>query len=123
MALRVTRGSWAGLEIISEKTDASVKRRSGWVSWKNWVPIWLLGMCEAIASTGRRERLASYSPLMRWRLPGPHEPAHAVSRPVTSASPAAAKAAASSWRTWTQSMPGVRRTASTTGLSESPTMP
>lgn len=60
---------------------------------------------------------------MRCRLPGPHDPAQTASPPVTSASAAAANAAASSWRTCTQSMPSVRRTASTTGLRESPTMP
>ena len=73
------------------------------------------------------ERCASYRPLMRCRLPGPHEPAQTASRPVSCASAPAAKAAASSWRTCTQSMPpspaAVRRTASTTGLRLSPTIP
>lgn len=59
MAERVTRGSCAAVEIISENTDDSVNSRSGWVSWKNPVPICGLGMCEAIARTGRRERFAS----------------------------------------------------------------
>ncbi len=60
---------------------------------------------------------------MRWRLPGPQEPAQAVSLPVICASAPAAKAAVSSWRTCTHSMPEVRRTASTTGLRLSPTTP
>ena len=52
----------------------------------------------------------------------------AASVPVVCASADAANAAASSWRTWIQSMPPladppVRRTASTTGLRLSPTIP
>ncbi|CPU67971.1 Uncharacterised protein [Mycobacteroides abscessus] len=107
-----------------------MNRRSGWVSWKNPVPICLLGMWLAMASTGTRDRLASYRPLMRWRFPGPHDPAHTARLPVTSASAAAANAAASSWRTWIHSIPLPafspaldRCTASTTGLRLSPTMP
>ena len=65
---------------------------------------------------------------MRCRLPGPHDPAHTASWPVSWASAAAANAAVSSWRTWIQSIPPlaeppVRRTASTTGLRLSPTTP
>src|ERR1035437_5700841 len=86
----MTRGAWAALEIISEYTEHSVKSRSGWVSWKYCVPICSLGMCEAIARTGTRERFASYRPLMRCRLPGPHDPAHTARVPVSSASAAAA---------------------------------
>ena len=119
----MTRGAWAALEIISEYTEHSVKSRSGWVSWKYEVPICSLGMCEAIARTGTRERFASYRPLMRCRLPGPHDPAHTARVSVSSASAAAANAPASSWRTCTHSIPSMRRTASTTGLRLSPTMP
>src|SRR5665647_3111725 len=54
----MTRGAWAALETISEYTEHSVKSRSGCVSWKYCVPICSLGMCEAIASTGTRERFA-----------------------------------------------------------------
>ena len=50
---------------------------------------------------------------MKCRLPGPHEPAQAVSSPVSSASAPAAKPPASSWRTCTQVMP-LRRIASVT---------
>ncbi len=65
---------------------------------------------------------------MRCRLPGPHEPAQTASFPVIWASAAAANAAASSWRTCIHSMPlplpfWLRRTASTTGLRLSPTIP
>lgn len=60
---------------------------------------------------------------MRWRLPGPQEPAQAAGFPVICASAPAAEAPVSSWRTWIQSMPGLRRTASTTGLRLSPTTP
>ena len=60
-------------------------------------------------------------------LPGPQLPAHTASRPVTWASAAAAKAPASSLRTWTQSIrrahASVRRIASTTGFRLSPTTP
>ncbi len=63
------------------------------------MPISLLGMCAAIASTGTRERWASNSPLIRCRFPGPQLAAHTASSPVTAASPAAANAAASSCRT------------------------
>ena len=82
----------------------------------------------AIASTGAFDRCASYSPLMRCRLPGPLLPAHTASRPVSCASADAMNAPASSWRTWIQSMPPLalpplRRTASTMGFSESPTIP
>src|SRR5699024_8038315 len=81
------------------------------------------GMCEAIASTGAPSRCASNRPWIRCVLPGPQEPAHTASFPVSRASAPAAKAPASSLRTCTHSMPSVVRTASTTGLSESPTTP
>ena len=45
---------------------------------------------------------------MRCRLPGPQEPAQTASSPVICASPEAAKAATSSWRTWTQSIVAAR---------------
>ena len=105
MALCITRGACSAVLISSEYTEHSLKSRSGWVSWKKLLPICLLGMCEAMASTGAPERLASYSPLIRCRLPGPQEPAQTASLPVSCASAAAAKAAASSCRTWIQSMP------------------
>ena len=123
-----TAGHCCGVLTSSEYTEHSVKIRSGWVSWKYSEPMYCEGMWEAMASTGAPERLASYSPLIRCRLPGPHEPAHTASLPVSWASALAANAPASSWRTCTQSIPPlaeppVRRTASTMGLRLSPTTP
>jgi hypothetical protein len=43
----------------SQKWLQSVKTRSGWVSWKKPVPIWRVGMCAAMASTGAPLRWAS----------------------------------------------------------------
>ncbi|SIG82672.1 Uncharacterised protein [Mycobacteroides abscessus subsp. abscessus] len=60
---------------------------------------------------------------MRWRLPGPQLPAHTASSPVSAASPLAANAAPSSWRTWTHSSSGLTRRASVNPLSESPGIP
>ena len=60
---------------------------------------------------------------MRWVLPGPQDPAQAARRPVSPASAEAAKAAASSWRVLTQSMPSVARRESVKPLSESPAIP
>lgn len=117
------RGICAGVPIASQKWLQSVKTRSGWVSWKYPLPICVLGICDASARTGAPERCASYRPWIRWVLPGPQLPAHTASRPVVCASAAAANAPASSLRTCTQSMPPVRRTASTTGLRLSPTTP
>lgn len=100
-----------------------MKTRSGWVSWKNPVPICFDVMCEASANTGAPVRCASYRPWIKWVFPGPQLPAHTASRPVSCASAAAAKAAASSLRTCIHSMPSVRRTASTIGFRLSPTNP
>src|SRR4029453_10136804 len=86
-------------------------------------PDLLRGMCEAIASTGTPLRWASYSPWIRWVFPGPQLPAQTASRPVRCASAAAAKAPASSLRTWIHSMPSGRRIASTKGFRLSPTTP
>ena len=108
---------------ISQKWEHSWNSRSGWVSWKKPVPIFSEGMWEAIARTGALSRCASYRPWIIWVLPGPQEPAHTASFPVSRASAPAAKAPASSLRTCTHSMPSVVRTASTTGFSESPTTP
>ncbi len=94
-----TRGACSGVLTNSAYTEHSTNNRSGCVSWKNPEPICTLGMCDAMASTGAPDRFASYKPLMRCRLPGPHEPAQTASLPVNCASAAAAKAAASSWRT------------------------
>ena len=80
-------------------------------------------MCAAIASTGVRLRCASNSPLIRCRFPGPHEPAHTASFPVTCASPAAANAATSSCRTCTHSIVGCRRSTSVSAFRLSPTRP
>src|ERR1700754_3586563 len=80
-------------------------------------------MCAAIASTGTRERVASKRPLMRRRFPRPQLAAHTASRPVISASPAAANAAASSWRTCSHATSPSRRTASVNPLNESPGSP
>ena len=55
----MTRGACSAVLISSEYTEHSLKIRSGCVSWKKLLPICLLGMCEAIASTGAPERLAS----------------------------------------------------------------
>ena len=90
------------------------------------LPISADGMCEAIASTGTRLRFASNRPLMKCRLPGPHEPATTASSPFSSASAPAANAAASSWRMcihWSASLPLSRRSASVKALSESPGRP
>ena len=87
------------------------------------MPICSEGMCEARASTGAPLRCASNNPLIKCRFPGPLLPAHAANLPVSCASAPAANAPASSWRTYTHSIPSVRRTASTTGLRLSPTMP
>ena len=43
------------------------------------MPISLLGMCAAIASTGTRLRWQSNRPLIRCRLPGPQLPAQTAS--------------------------------------------
>src|ERR1700736_4061822 len=67
-------------------------------------------------------RLASWRPATRWLLPGPVVPAHTDSRPVSLACPAAASAAPSSCRTPTHSISPCR-TASASGLSESPINP
>src|SRR4029078_10676175 len=81
-------------------------------------------MCVAMAKTGAALRWQSYSPLSRCRLPGPDDPSTAVGRPEICASAPAAKAPASSLRTWTNSMSAsCLRRASTIGFAESPTMP
>src|SRR4249919_755804 len=81
-------------------------------------------MCVAMANTGAALRWQSYSPLTRCRLPGPDDPRTAVGRPEIWASAPAAKAPASSLRTCTNSMSAsCRRSASTIGFAESPTMP
>ena len=80
----------------SQYTLHSRNNSCGWVSWKYCKPISARGMCAATASTGTRLRLASYRPLIRCRLPGPQLPAHTASSPVSAASAAAAKPAASS---------------------------
>ena len=41
---------------------------------------------------------------MKWRLPGPQDPAQATSSPVNCPSALAAKAPASSWSIWTHSI-------------------
>ena len=77
-----------------------------------------------MAKTGAALRWQSYRPLSRCRLPGPDDPSTAVGMPETCASAPAAKAPASSLRTCTNSMsPWCRRSASTMGFAESPTMP
>ena len=60
------------------------------------LPISAEGMCEAMPSTGTRERWQSNRPMMRCRLPGPQLPAQTASSPVRCASAPAAKAATSS---------------------------
>ncbi len=72
-----------------------------------------------MASTGTRLRLASNSPLIRCRLPGPQLPPHTASSPVSAASAAAANAAASSCRTCSQVMPPSRRSTSVNPFTES----
>src|SRR5271165_2561789 len=80
-------------------------------------------MCAAIASTGTRLRLASNRPLIRCRFPGPQLAAQTASWPVIAASPAAANAAASSWRTCSHATSPSRRSASVKPLIESPGSP
>src|SRR6201996_7525135 len=80
-------------------------------------------MCAAMARTGTRLRLASNSPLIRCRLPGPQLPAHTASSPVSAASAAAAKPAASSCLTCSQVISPSRRSASVNPFSESPGSP
>ena len=70
---------------------------------------------------GTRLRLASNSPLIRCRLPGPQLPAHTASSPVSAA--AAANPAASSCRTCSQVISPSRRSASVKPFSESPGSP
>jgi hypothetical protein len=80
-------------------------------------------MCAAMASTGTRLLLASNSPLIRCRLPGPQLPAHTASSRVSAASAPAANAAASSCRTCCQVISPSRRNASVNPFSESPGSP
>lgn len=122
IATRSARGICRGEVTTSAHTLHSRNSSAGEVSWKYSEPISALGMCAARASTGTRERCASYRPLMRCRFPGPADPAQTASRPVLAASAEAASAAASSWRTVTQSRSEVR-TASVMPFSESPAMP
>ena len=80
-------------------------------------------MWAAIASTGTRLRWQSNRPLIRCRLPGPQLPAQTASSPVRWASAPAAKAAASSWRMWIQSIFFCLRSESVKPFEESPTTP
>src|SRR5262249_5660428 len=74
------------------------------------------------ARTGAWSRAASYRPATRCVLPGPVVPAQTPRRPVNLACPAAASAAPSSCRTPIHSIL-LRRTASPSGLRESPIRP
>src|SRR5580704_1950623 len=74
------------------------------------------------ASTGAWSRAASYRPATRCVLPGPVVPQQTPRRPVSLACPAAASAAPSSCRTPIHSIL-LRRTASPSGLRESPIRP
>src|SRR5215471_16499288 len=76
-----------------------------------------------MARTGTRLRLASNSPLIRCRLPGPQLPAQTARSPVSAASAAAANPAASSCRTCSQAISPSRRIASVNPFSESPGIP
>ena len=77
----------------------------------------------AMAMTGARSLRASSSPLTRCTTPGPAVPQTATGLPVSRASATAANAPYSSLRTCTKSTEPLRRSASTTGLSASPTIP
>ena len=80
-------------------------------------------MWAAMARTGTRERWQSNRPLIRCRLPGPHDPAQTANSPVSAASAPAANAATSSWRVWIQSMSPRRRSESVIPFRLSPTTP
>ncbi len=67
--------------------------------------------------------MAVKRPLIRWRLPGPHEPAQTASSPVNCASAPAAKAATSSCRVGIQAMVPIRFRLSLSPLRESPVTP
>ena len=58
-AVRATRGICSAWLTSSQYSLQSTNTRSGCVSWKKPVPTSLLGMCEAIASTGAPVRCAS----------------------------------------------------------------
>ena len=77
----------------------------------------------AIAITGTRSRRASMRPLMRCATPGPAVPHTATGLPVSRASATAANTPYSSLRTWMRSTEPLRRSASITGFSASPTIP
>jgi hypothetical protein len=117
------RGSCSGVLTSSQYTLHSRNSSCGWVSWKYSPPISAVGICAAMASTGTLLRLASNSPLIRCRLPGPQLPAQTASSPVSAASAAAANPAASSCRTCSQVISPSRRSASVNPLSESPGIP
>src|SRR6187455_796981 len=81
-------------------------------------------MCVAMANTDAPLHSQSYKPLSRCTLPGPDDPSTAVGRPEICESAPAANAPASSLRTWMNVMSAsCRRSASTIGFAESPTMP
>ena len=77
----------------------------------------------ATAMTGARSFRASSRPLIRCVTPGPAVPHTATGLPVSRASATAANTPYSSWRTWTKSTEPLRRSASITGFSASPTIP
>jgi hypothetical protein len=76
-----------------------------------------------IAMIGVRSRRASSRPLTRCATPGPAVPQTATGLPVRRASATAANTPYSSLRTWTKSTEPLRRSASITGFSASPTIP
>ena len=82
----------------------------------------MVGMCDATASSFAPLRCASNRPWTKWVLPGPQDAPQTASSSAARESAPAANAAASSLRTCTHSM-SLWRTASDSGLSESPTRP
>jgi hypothetical protein len=91
-----------GLCTCSQNTEQLAYTALKSTSCGNSMPSSLVTTWLAISTIGARLRLLSNTPLMKCRLPGPQEPAQAVSSPLTSESAPAAKAATSSWRTCTQ---------------------
>src|SRR6476660_3447867 len=72
-------------DLLAEYTAMLVDRLEINFLWKS-NPTSSLVTWLAISTTGARLRCDSNRPLMKCRLPGPHEPAQAVRLPVSSAS-------------------------------------
>ncbi|MCY1452009.1 hypothetical protein D9M71_689060 [compost metagenome] len=116
------RRACAGVHTCSQNTLQLAYTALKSTSCGNSMPSSVVTTWLAISTSGVRLRLASKMPLMKCSPPGPHEPAHAARRPLTSDSAPAANAAASSWRTCTHAI-SLLWMASVTWLRVSPTMP